>query len=269
MVIYGLLCKVKIKWHMSYCDILCHHCSIKLMLIFHEVESFESDHLSTWKESSSEPINSLPLQSIHFSPCIMHLQKLPTFISYHSYHFVFFMKIFLMGIWYILHIFIFCAEVGDISSSVVPPRSGPIIDLLIKCWCAGVWSLWHLFINSLAPGKFEWNFRYVIFKEILVIDGWGISCEIAVIWISLVFTDDQSTLVQVMAWCHQATSHYLSQCWPRSLSPYGVTRPQWVNGSRFFSNILLSMWNDESGHSLGIYGDINFNRNFYDSPFGK
>ena len=41
-------------------------------------------------------------------------------------------------------------------------------------------------------------------------------------------TDDKSTLVQVMAWCRQATSHYLSQCWPRSLSPYGVTRPQWV-----------------------------------------
>ena len=37
------------------------------------------------------------------------------------------------------------------------------------------------------------------------------------------------TLVQVMAWCHQATSHYLNQCWPRSMSPYGVTRPQWVN----------------------------------------
>ena len=31
-----------------------------------------------------------------------------------------------------------------------------------------------------------------------------------------------------MAWCCQATSHYLSQCWPRSLSPYGVIRPQWV-----------------------------------------
>ena len=26
----------------------------------------------------------------------------------------------------------------------------------------------------------------------------------------------------------QATSHYLSQCWPRSVSPYGVTRSQWV-----------------------------------------
>ena len=44
-------------------------------------------------------------------------------------------------------------------------------------------------------------------------------------------TDDKSktTLVLVMAWRRQATSHYLSQCWPRSLSPYGVTRPQRVN----------------------------------------
>ena len=32
---------------------------------------------------------------------------------------------------------------------------------------------------------------------------------------SLNLTDDKSTLVQVMAWCRQATSHYLSQCWPR------------------------------------------------------
>ena len=83
-------------------------------------------------------------------------------------------------------------------------------------------------VNSLAPVKFEWNFRYVIFNQILVTDGWGISCEIAPIWTSLDFTDDQSALVQVMAWSRQATSHYLSQCWPRFLSPYGVTRPQWV-----------------------------------------
>ena len=32
-----------------------------------------------------------------------------------------------------------------------------------------------------------------------------------------------------MAWCRQATSHYLNQCWPRSPTPYGVTRPLWVN----------------------------------------
>ena len=86
-----------------------------------------------------------------------------------------------------------------------------------------------MYVNSLAPGKFELKFRHVICKQILVLDGWGISCEIALIWMSLDFTDDQSTLVKVMAWCRQATSRYLSQCWPRYLSPYGVTRPQWVN----------------------------------------
>ena len=44
-------------------------------------------------------------------------------------------------------------------------------------------------------------------------------------WMALDPTDDNSALVQIMAWC-------LSQCWdcwPRSMSPYGVTRPQWVN----------------------------------------
>ena len=40
-------------------------------------------------------------------------------------------------------------------------------------------------INSLAPAKFEWKFRHVIFKHILLIDSWGISCEIALIWMSV------------------------------------------------------------------------------------
>ena len=93
--------------------------------------------------------------------------------------------------------------------------------------CFTLW--WSIWFNSLAPGKFEWNFRYVIFKWMLVIDGWGIRCEIALIWMSLDFTDDQSTLVQLMTWCRQATNHYLSQCWLRSLSLYGITRPEWVN----------------------------------------
>ena len=82
--------------------------------------------------------------------------------------------------------------------------------------------------NSLAPGRFERNFRKLIFQLILVIDGWSISCKIVVKWMPMDLTDDKSTLVQIMAWCRQATSHYLSQCWPRSLSPYGVIRPQWV-----------------------------------------
>ena len=57
---------------------------------------------------------------------------------------------------------------------------------------------------------------------------WGICYEIALRWMPLDLTDEKSTLVQVMAWCCQVTSHYLSQCWPRSMTPNGVTRPQWV-----------------------------------------
>ena len=68
--------------------------------------------------------------------------------------------------------------------------------------------------------------------------GWGTSCEIALRWMPLDLTGDKSTLVQVMAWCPQATSHYLSQCWPRSMSPNGVTKPQWVNSWRK----LLYFW---------------------------
>ena len=62
-----------------------------------------------------------------------------------------------------------------------------------------------------------------------MIDGWDTCCKIALRRMSLDLTDDKSTLVQVMAWCRQATSYYLSQCWPRSLMPYGITRPQRVN----------------------------------------
>ena len=101
-------------------------------------------------------------------------------------------------------------------------------------------------INSLSPGRFEWKV-IVIFKLNSVIDGWGISCEIAIRWMSLDLTDDKSRLVQVMAWCRQATSHYLNQCWPRSISPYGVTRPQWVNN--MCENLLeLLIWNGFGHH---------------------
>ena len=72
-------------------------------------------------------------------------------------------------------------------------------------------------------------------------NGCDISSEIALTWTSLDLSDDKSTLVQVMAWCRQATSHYLNQCWPRSLPPYGVTRAQWVKEA---------IWQHRSGSML-------------------
>ena len=48
------------------------------------------------------------------------------------------------------------------------------------------------------------DFRHAIFKQILVIDGWDISSEIALLWRSLDLTDDQSTLVrqQAITWAN-------------------------------------------------------------------
>ena len=117
--------------------------------------------------------------------------------------------------------------------------------LLIKKWKKVIY-LWQsliyrLFVSSvsssiiiglitvwLAPGRLEWNLWQLIFKLIWVTAGWHISCEIALRWMSLDLTGDKSTLVQVLAWCHQATGHYLSKWWPGILLPYDVTKPPWV-----------------------------------------
>ena len=38
-----------------------------------------------------------------------------------------------------------------------------------------------------------------------------------------------------LVWFRLTTSHYLNQCWLRSVSPHGVPGPQWVNNSTLFS----------------------------------
>ena len=77
-------------------------------------------------------------------------------------------------------------------------------------------------LNSLVPGCFELNCRYVFFNVISLIDGYYISCEIRLRWMLL---GDKFALVH---FCMTAPSHCLFQCRPRSMSPYGVTSPQWV-----------------------------------------
>ena len=86
-------------------------------------------------------------------------------------------------------------------------------------------------LNSLAPGTCGSNFNSMMFKLIIEKRNFSTPCKIALRWMSQNLTNEKSTLVQVMVWCRQATSHYLSQCWPRSMLQYGVTRPQWVNSS--------------------------------------
>ena len=63
-------------------------------------------------------------------------------------------------------------------------------------------------INGIFQSKL-----FVIFKQILVLDGWGISCGTALRWLLLDLSDDKSTVIHGLALYHQATSRFLSQCW--------------------------------------------------------
>ena len=73
------------------------------------------------------------------------------------------------------------------------------------------------------------HFKTALLNLVFLIGIFPSSKDNTLRWMPRHLNDDKSTLVQVMAWCRQVTSHYLSQCWHSSISPYGVTRPQWVN----------------------------------------
>ena len=80
-------------------------------------------------------------------------------------------------------------------------------------------------ITSLTLGRCDSDLKNMIFKlckcmlQIMFI---STSCEIAL------RQHEKSTLVQVMAWCHQATSHYLGQCGTRFCNGV-ITSPHWVS----------------------------------------
>ena len=95
-------------------------------------------------------------------------------------------------------------------------------------------------VNITASGKsFSWiltpprrcgrSFQSKIFKN----DSLATCCEIVLRWLLQNLTNEKSKLAHVMAWCHQATSHYPSQSWLRSMRPYGITMPQWVEKHLF------------------------------------
>ena len=80
--------------------------------------------------------------------------------------------------------------------------------------CRHMASLGHNELTHRPLGGVNENFiRKAILTLTLVTDGWNISCEIVPRWMSVDLTDDKSTMVQAMACCWQAASHYLNQCW--------------------------------------------------------
>ena len=116
--------------------------------------------------------------------------------------------------------------------------------------------------NSLSPGRYGCNLKWVILKLIWRIDILKVSCQIALMWMQQHFTDDQSTLFLVMAWCCQAARHYLSQWWPRSISPYCITRPQWDKSVSYLITLFICEYcnnlKTRNGKYLITWTDLSF-----------
>ena len=94
-------------------------------------------------------------------------------------------------------------------------------DVPVKCWPHS----YHAWLNHWRCGS---NFKSITVKPIEN-SSLGTGREIAFSWWLQNLNDEKSTLVQVIAWCCQTISYYLSQCWPRSTSTYCITRPLWVD----------------------------------------
>ena len=68
------------------------------------------------------------------------------------------------------------------------------------------------------------------FKLILQTTILSTTCAIGLSLVPQNPIDVKSTLLQVMAWCHQAPSHNLSQCWPRRVGGWvGGWVSEWVS----------------------------------------
>ena len=76
-----------------------------------------------------------------------------------------------------------------------PQMPSLVVALWLGIYHIETWTKWlsvrRWRVNSLAPGRFEQNFRKVIFKLNSVTVGWCISCKIALKWVPLDITDDK------------------------------------------------------------------------------
>ena len=103
-----------------------------------------------------------------------------------------------------------------------------------------------MLFNSWTPGRCGNIIQNLIFK--LIIQK-STRCEFSVRWIPQNLTNEKSKLVQVMAWCLQATSHYL-RSWANvepDLCRHMVSRPQVLKHGKFSPK-----YSQETGVSLWV-----------------
>ena len=85
-----------------------------------------------------------------------------------------------------------------------------------------------LIINTMRPSQSGSLFPDDIFKYISMNENVWISNKIEPKFVPKGSINNIPTLVQIMAWHHQVTSHYLKQWWSSFMTQICVTWPQWV-----------------------------------------
>ena len=75
---------------------------------------------------------------------------------------------------------------------------------------------------NLYYGKYSCNLKNISIIKNNSPANW---CEIVLGWLLQNLNNEKTTFIQVMPWCHQATTCYMSQ---RYKSPYGVTKRQGI-----------------------------------------
>ena len=83
-------------------------------------------------------------------------------------------------------------------------RTGITSNSLVQKW-KSFQNIIFRYIFCLIPLAFQHEMHWNVFLRILL---------------------TTKNMVQIMAWCHQGTSHYLNPCRPRSTTPCGIARPQ-------------------------------------------
>ena len=84
-----------------------------------------------------------------------------------------------------------------------------------------------VYLQNMAPGRCGSKFDNITFILLIQNSSLGVQWEIALWWMPQKLAKEKSTLLQVMACCLTAPSHYLNHCEPRSLWPYCITSPQY------------------------------------------
>ena len=73
---------------------------------------------------------------------------------------------------------------------------------------------WYQLIGAWEMQQYHWECNF----QMYLADSWVYPGNLI---------GDKSVWIQVMTWCHQqATGYCLSQCWPRSVLTYDITRPR-------------------------------------------